>query len=192
MTRCCCLLSKFEVLGSLDAQLLLGLTFFTFKTKDDLTRGFGLLVEDGLGLPTETHLLGVITSLSLRKVGGFSGLVLGDLVEGVLLALTRTVCLTFLGYVHHDAQFYNLKMGSKRRESKLNEQDSYSDLWNVQTTCTKQTSVYITITIVNIAGTIPAAKSTSTFPKLTISTANQFDIDHSNNSGQRSTILFLY
>ena len=103
VTRCCCLLSKFEVLGSLEGQLLLGLTFFTFETKDDLTRGLGLLVEDGLGLSSETHLLRVVTSLSLREVGGLSGLVLGDLVEGVLLALTRTVCLAFLGYVHHDA-----------------------------------------------------------------------------------------
>ena len=122
MTRCCCLLSKFEVLGSLEAQLLLGLTFFTFETKNDLTRGLCLLVEDGLGLPTETHLLGIITSLSLRKVRGFPGLVLGDLVEGVLLALTRTVCLAFLGYVHHDAQFYNLEMGSKRTSKEAENQ----------------------------------------------------------------------
>ncbi len=106
VTRRSCLLSEFEVLGSLKAQLLLGLTFFTFETKDDLTRGLGLLVEDGLGLSSETHLLRVITSLSLRKVGGLSSLVLGDLVEGVLLALSCTVCLAFLGYVHHDAQLY--------------------------------------------------------------------------------------
>ena len=93
--------------GSLDAQLLLGLAFFTFKTKDDLTRGLGLLVEDGLGLPTETHLLRVITSLSLRKVRGFSGLVLGHLVEGMLLAFTCTICPAFFRYVHHASNAHN-------------------------------------------------------------------------------------
>ena len=115
------------MLGSLEAQLLLGLTFFTFKTKDNLTCGLGLLVEDGLGLSSETHLLRVVTSLSLREVGGLSGLVLGDLVKGVLLALTRTVSLAFLGYVHHDAQMYNLEMNSKSmpregKNKKLDEQ----------------------------------------------------------------------
>lgn len=41
------------------------------------------LVEDGLGLTTITTLLTVITTLSLGKQRGFSGLVLGDLVLGV-------------------------------------------------------------------------------------------------------------
>ena len=104
MTRCSCLLSKFEVLGSLVAQLLLGLTFLTFKTKDDFTCGLGLLVKDGLGLSTETHLLGIVTSLSLSKVRRLSGLVLGDLVKGVLLALTPAVSLTFFWNIHHDVQ----------------------------------------------------------------------------------------
>lgn len=97
------------MLGSLEAQLLLGLTFLTFETKDDLTCGLGLLVKDGLGLSTESHLLGVVSSLSLSKVRRLTSLVLCDLVEGVLLALTRTVCLTFFGYINHDAQlvFFN-------------------------------------------------------------------------------------
>jgi hypothetical protein len=100
------------MLGSLEAQLLLGLTFLTFETKNNFTCGLGLLVKDGLGLSTETHLLGVVSSLSLSKVRRLSSLVLCDLVEGVLLALTRTVCLSFFGYVHHDAQlvFFYLKV----------------------------------------------------------------------------------
>jgi hypothetical protein len=102
VTRCSCLLSELEVLGSLVAQLLLGLTFLTFKTKDDLTCGLGLLVEDGLGLSSETHLLRVVTSLSLGEVGSLSGLVLGDLVQGVLLALSCTVGSAFFGNIHHD------------------------------------------------------------------------------------------
>jgi len=68
------------MLGSLKAQLLLNLTFLTFETEYDLTRSLGLLVEDGLGLSSETHLLGVITSLPLSEVRGLSCLVLGDLV----------------------------------------------------------------------------------------------------------------
>jgi len=91
VTRCCSLLSEFEVLGSLEAQLLLGLTLLTFQSKNDLTSSLGLLVEDGLGLSTESHLFRVVTSLSLCKVGSLSGLVLSNLVQGVLLALSSTV-----------------------------------------------------------------------------------------------------
>ena len=101
MTRCSCLLSKFEVLGSLEAQLLLGLTLLAFQSKNDLTGGLGLLVEDGLGLSTESHLFRVVTSLSLCKVGSLTRLVLSDLVYGVLLALSSTVSSAFLGYVDH-------------------------------------------------------------------------------------------
>lgn len=101
VTRCCSLLSEFEVLGSLEAQLLLGLTLLTFQSKNDLTSSLGLLVEDGLGLSTESHLFRVVTSLSLCKVGSLSGLVLSNLVQGVLLALSSTVSSTFLRYVNH-------------------------------------------------------------------------------------------
>jgi hypothetical protein len=59
-------------------------------------------VEDGLGLSTETHLLRVVTTLSLGEVGGLSRLVLGNLVNLVLTALfAGAVSLTFLGYVNH-------------------------------------------------------------------------------------------
>jgi len=106
VTRCCCLLSKFEVLGSLVAQLLLGLTFLTFQTEDDLTCGLGLLVEDGLGLSSESHLLGIITSLSLSEVRRLSGLVLSDLVKGVLLTLSGTVSPAFFWNIHHDVSSF--------------------------------------------------------------------------------------
>ena len=49
--------TELEVLSSLEGKLLLGLTFLTFETKDDLTCGLGLLVKDGLGLSTKSHLL---------------------------------------------------------------------------------------------------------------------------------------
>ena len=44
-------------------------------------------MEDGLGLTTITTLLAVITTLSLGEQRSLSGLVLGDLVLGVLAAL---------------------------------------------------------------------------------------------------------
>ena len=101
MTRSSSLLSKFKVLCSLQAKLLLGLAFLTFQPQNNLTGSLGLLVKHGLGLSTETHLFGIITSLSLCKIGGFSSLVLGDLVDGVLLALSGTVSFAFLRYVNH-------------------------------------------------------------------------------------------
>lgn len=101
MTRLCCLGSQFEMLGSLKAQLLLGLAFFTFQPQDDLTRGLGLLVKDGLGLSPKAHLLGVVSTLSLSKIGSLTGLVLGDLVDCMLPAFSSAKGLAFFGYVHH-------------------------------------------------------------------------------------------
>ena len=112
--------------GSLEAQLLLGLTLFTFETKDDLTCGLCFLVKDGLGLSTETHLLRVVSSLSLSKVGCLSGFVLGDLVEGVLLALTRTVCLAFLGYVNHLFSISKIELGSESMSTATESQNVIS------------------------------------------------------------------
>jgi len=109
MTRSSSLLSKFKVFGSLEAQLLLGLAFLTFQTKHNFTGSLGLFVENGLGLSTKTHLLGVVTSLSLGKVRGLSGLVLGDLVDCVLLALAGTVSFAFFWDVHHDGILQLLK-----------------------------------------------------------------------------------
>jgi len=102
VTRSCRLGTEFKVLGSLDAQLLLGLTLFAFQSQHNLTRGLGLFVKDGLGLSTETHLLAVVPTLSLRKVTRLAGLVLRHLVQGVLLALARAVGLAFFGDIDHD------------------------------------------------------------------------------------------
>lgn len=103
MTRCSGLLSKFEVLGSLEAQLLFGLTFLTFQTQNNLTGSLGLLVEHGLGLSSKSHLLRVVTSLSLSKIGSLAGFVLRHLVGSVLLALASAISLAFFRNIHHFA-----------------------------------------------------------------------------------------
>lgn len=78
---------KLEVLAALQRQLALGLALNTFQAQDNLLRGLRLLVEDGLGLTTVTALLAVVTALTLGEEGSLAGLVLGDLVLGVLAAL---------------------------------------------------------------------------------------------------------
>ena len=95
------LLTQFKVLGSLEAEMLLGLTLFAFQTQDDLTCGLRLLVKDWLGLSSKSHLLAVVSALSLGKVGGLAGFVLGHLVHFMLLALAGTVCSTLFRDVHH-------------------------------------------------------------------------------------------
>jgi hypothetical protein len=58
-------------------------------------------VEDGLGLTTITGLLAVITSLTLSEERGFTSLVLGDLVRGVLAAFeTLTIGVSGLWNVN--------------------------------------------------------------------------------------------
>ena len=61
------LLAQLEVLGALDAQLLLRLALLALQSQRDLLGGFGLLVEDGLCLSTESHLLVVVSALALRE-----------------------------------------------------------------------------------------------------------------------------
>jgi hypothetical protein len=57
-------------------------------------------VENGLGLTTITGLFTIVTTLSLGEQRSLSGLVLGDLVLGVLLArLALAVGLSGLGDV---------------------------------------------------------------------------------------------
>lgn len=102
MTGLCLLSSKLEMLGSLQSQLFLGLAFLTFETNYNLTRSLRLLVKYGLGLSTESHLLRIITTLSLCEIGSFSSLVLGDLVNTVLTTFfSFAVSSAFLRYVHH-------------------------------------------------------------------------------------------
>jgi hypothetical protein len=95
------LLSQLEMFGTLDTQLLLGLAGFAFQTQDNLTCRLGLFVKDGLGLSPKSHLFGVVTAFALRKIRGLAGLVLGDLVDGVLVAFAGTVGSTFFGDIHH-------------------------------------------------------------------------------------------
>ena len=110
--------TQLKVLGTLQSQMLLGLTLLTFQTKNDLTGGLGLLVEHGLGLTSETHLLGIVTTLSLGEVRGLTGLVLGDLVGLVLSALLAGAeGFAFFGYVNHFEEFCLWK-GKTRRVSK--------------------------------------------------------------------------
>lgn len=75
------------MLATLQRELSLGLALDAFQPQDDLLGGLGLLVEDRLGLTTVTALLAVVTTLTLGVEGSLAGLVLGDLVLGVLAAL---------------------------------------------------------------------------------------------------------
>lgn len=109
------------MLASLQSQLGLGLALGALQSEHDLLGGLGLLVEDGLGLTTITALFPVVTTLTLgekgslynsqysgrfrrgsfagrsRRLSNLSGLVLGDLVLGVLLALLAlAVCAASL------------------------------------------------------------------------------------------------
>ena len=95
------LLTQFKVLGSLETEMLLCLASFAFQTQDNLTCRLCLLVENGLGLSTKTHLFTVVSTLSLGKVGRLTRLVLRHLVDGVLLALSGTVCSAFFRDIHH-------------------------------------------------------------------------------------------
>ena len=57
-------------------------------------------MEDRLGLASVTGLFAIVTALSLGEKGRLAGLVLGDLVLGVLLAgLALAIGLTGLGDV---------------------------------------------------------------------------------------------
>jgi len=95
------LTTELEVLAALEGKLHLVLALLALKTKHDLLGGLGLLLEHGLGLSTETLLLSVVTALSLGEDGGLAGLVLGDLVKGVLAALLGGAeSLAGLGNVH--------------------------------------------------------------------------------------------
>ena len=101
MTRLCGLGSQLKVLGSLEAQLLLGLTFLAFQSENDFTGGLCLFVKHRLCLSTKSHLLGIVTTLSLSKVGRLTRFVLRHLVHFMLLALASTVGLAFFRNVYH-------------------------------------------------------------------------------------------
>jgi hypothetical protein len=59
--------AQLEVLATLEGELLLVLAGSALHSEDDLLGGLGLLLEDGLGLTTETLLLAVVSSLTLGE-----------------------------------------------------------------------------------------------------------------------------
>jgi hypothetical protein len=115
MTRRGRLLTQLEMLRTLQAQLLLGLTFLALQSKDNLSRRLGLFVKDGFGLSTKSHLLTIVPTLALGKVGRLTCLVLCHLVVFVLLALATAVRLAFFRYIYHLAAMIILIM--KQREN---------------------------------------------------------------------------
>lgn len=94
--------TKLKVLASLEGKLSLGLAADTLETENHLLGGLSLLVENGLDLTTITSRLSVVSSLTLGVERGLTGLVLGDLVLGVLTALFALAeCSSSLGDVDH-------------------------------------------------------------------------------------------
>ncbi len=61
--------TELEVLRPLQREVLLRLTLLVLQAQDDLAGRLGFLVENELGLTTETHLLGVVMAFPLGKVG---------------------------------------------------------------------------------------------------------------------------
>lgn len=82
------LLSKNECLATLNGVESSSLANGALELEGNLLCGLCLLSEDGLGLSSETSLLGIISSLSLSDGGGLASFVLRNLVGGVLQALT--------------------------------------------------------------------------------------------------------
>jgi len=76
-----------KVLAALESALELVATDSALITENHLLGGLCLLVEDGLGLTTETLLLAVVTTLALSHHRLLALLVLRDLVQSVLAAL---------------------------------------------------------------------------------------------------------
>lgn len=74
------LLSKNECLATLDWAESSSLANGALKLEGNLLCGLCLLSENGLGLTSETFLLGIISSLTLSDGGGLTCLVLGNLV----------------------------------------------------------------------------------------------------------------
>ena len=108
--------TQLEMLRPLQCQVLLRLTLLTFQTQYNLTSRLGLLVKDGLGLSTKSHLFGIVTTLALGKVGRLAGFVLCYLVNFVLAAFaTGTVGFAFFGDVDHDADvlLYTISLFSR-------------------------------------------------------------------------------
>ena len=96
------LLSEDEGLGSLEDSERFALGLNALELEGDLLGLLGFLLEDRLGLSTETLLLHVISSLTLSSLGGLTSLVLGDFVSGMLLELPA-ISSDSLWNMHHFA-----------------------------------------------------------------------------------------
>jgi len=102
MTTVCLLGTKLEVLSPLQCQLLLSLTFLALQPNHNLTCSLGLFVKYGLCLSSKSHLLRIVTTLSLCEVRCFTGFVLCYLVRLMLAAfLASTEGVAFFWYVDH-------------------------------------------------------------------------------------------
>lgn len=94
--------ANLETLTSLHDLQGTGLALRALETEYNLLGGLGLLVEDRLGLSSVSGLLAIVTTLTLSIKTGSSGLVLSDLVHGVLTALGEVAqCAAGLGNVNH-------------------------------------------------------------------------------------------
>ena len=93
--------TQFEVLATLEDVLSALRAVLALKLQHNLLGGLDLLVEDGLGLTSETGLLTVVTSLTLGSQTGLTGLLLpSDGMKSVLLAALAESTL-LLGKVNH-------------------------------------------------------------------------------------------
>jgi len=95
------LVLELEGLDSTDAPKSSGLIDGALESEGDLLVDLCLSLLDRLLLSSETLLLHVVTSSSLRSGGFLTLLVLGDLVWSVGLALWA-VCYSDLGITNHD------------------------------------------------------------------------------------------
>ena len=87
--------SKDEGLAASEHLTLSGFAFAAFKSESNLFGLLGLLLQDGLGLTTETLLFGSIPSVALRPLVVLAFLVLNNLLFGVFLALLAVGVLLF-------------------------------------------------------------------------------------------------
>ena len=78
------------------------MSFFTSNTTLNWKMLTDLFVENRFGLTTETRLLAIVTPFTLCEERRLASFVLGDLVQGVLLALLACAeGLASLRDVHH-------------------------------------------------------------------------------------------
>lgn len=90
------------MLATLQYYLVFMLAGVALKTEDNLFCCLCFLVKDRLSLTTVSGLFPVVTTLTLGEKGSLAGLVLGNLVGGVFLALSSAQSLTCLGHVYLD------------------------------------------------------------------------------------------